>query len=108
MEIKKATKGFAALSQETRLQILRRLVQAGPEGVSAGDMSIMTKVTASTLSFHLKELSQSELILSERKGRTILYKANYEGLQNLIHFLMAECCQNNPDICAPFLAGPQK
>lgn len=100
MEQRQALGAFAALSQETRLQILRLLVVAGPEGMAAGALAVKVEVSPSNISFHLKELEHSGLIGAQRRSRSIAYTANYESLGSLIRFLMEDCCSGHPEICA--------
>lgn len=94
---------FAALSQETRLRIVRLLVKAGEQGISAGGIADEVGVSASNVSFHLKELERSGLLEQRREARSIIYAANYAALRNLIAFLMEDCCAGRPEICAPAL-----
>ena len=102
MDEERALTGFAAMSQETRLQIVRLLVQAGPEGMPAGSIGEkLGGVATSRLSFHLSHLEHAGLIQSKRDGRFIIYSAVYSALAGLIEFLMRDCCQGHPDICAP-------
>ena len=106
MKASQAITAFAALSQETRLGIVRRLVREGPDGLSAGDVAVAAGVSASNVSFHLKELEHSGLIEARREARSIIYSANYDSLRELIGFLMKDCCAGRPEICAPVLADP--
>jgi DNA-binding transcriptional ArsR family regulator len=106
MKASQAITAFAALSQETRLGIVRRLVREGPEGLSAGQVADAAGVSASNVSFHLKELEHSGLIEARREARSIIYSANYDSLRELIGFLMKDCCAGRPEICAPVLADP--
>lgn len=99
METKTAVASLAALSHVTRLIVLRRLVAIGPSGLPAGAIAAAAGVAASTLSFHLKELERSGLVLSWRCRRQIFYAADYEGLRRLLTFLTADCCQGRPEIC---------
>ncbi|MGG6892738.1 ArsR/SmtB family transcription factor [Rhizobium sp. BR 315] len=101
MNQRQALTSFAALSQETRLQIIRLLVVAGPEGMAAGALAEKLEVSPSNISFHLKELERSGLIGAQRQSRSIIYTANYESLGGLIRFLMEDCCSGHPEICAP-------
>lgn len=105
MDEKRALAAFAALSQETRLRILRLLIQAGPEGMAAGAIGEVIGATTSRLSFHLTHLEQAGLIRSRREGRFIIYTALYPSLSGLIEFLMRDCCQGHPEICAPAVAA---
>jgi DNA-binding transcriptional ArsR family regulator len=99
-----ALAGFAALSQETRLRIVRRLVRAGPDGIAAGELADSLGVSPSNMSFHLKELERAGMIVPRREARSIIYAADYEVLRGLIQFLMKDCCGGHPEICAPVLA----
>lgn len=101
-----ALSSFAALSQETRLRIVRLLVRAGAKGVPAGEIAERMSVSPSNMSFHLKELEHAGMIASHREARSIIYAANYEGIAGLIRFLMEDCCSGRPEICAPVLAAP--
>lgn len=104
MDQSQALDCFAALSQETRLSIVRLLVKAGQDGVAAGAVADEVGVSASNVSFHLKELERSGLVLQRRESRSIIYAANYDALSGLIDFLMKDCCAGRPEICAPALA----
>jgi DNA-binding transcriptional ArsR family regulator len=104
MNRSQALTGFAALSQETRLAIVRLLVRAGAEGVPAGEVASAVEVSASNVSFHLKELERAGLIEARREARSIIYSANYDTLRDLISFLMKDCCAGHPEVCAPALA----
>jgi len=99
MESTEALTGLAALAQETRLSIFRRLVRAGPDGESAGAIAEGLGTPAPTLSFHLKELERAGLITQRRAGRSLIYAANYDGMRALLGFLMADCCAGRPEIC---------
>ena len=101
MDQKVALLAFGALSQETRLQALRKLVAAGPEGLSAGQLAEAVAVSPSNISFHLKELDHAGLVEATRVSRSILYRANFEALSELVRFLMEDCCSGRPEICAP-------
>ncbi|WP_273687143.1 ArsR/SmtB family transcription factor [Ketogulonicigenium vulgare] len=105
MEDKRALAAFAALSQETRLRVVRMLIQAGPEGISAGAIGEAIGATTSRLSFHLTHLEHAGLIQSRRDGRFIIYAAIYTAFSGLIDFLMRDCCQGHPEICTPALAA---
>jgi DNA-binding transcriptional ArsR family regulator len=102
MDEAQALTAFAALSQETRLRIVRLLVTAGPEGLAAGAIGeAMGGASSSRMSFHLGQLQQAGLVTSRRNGRSILYSAAYPALSGLVDFLMRDCCQGHPAICAP-------
>lgn len=92
MDIKNALTVFDALAQETRLQAIRLLVQAGPDGTSAGALSDSLGIPHNTLSFHLNHLSNAGIVTSRKNGRSIIYSANFEVMRDLISFLVSDCC----------------
>ena len=100
-----AIEAFASLSQKTRLRIVRLLVQSR-EGISAGSIAEAVNVSASNVSFHLKELEAAGMISARREARSIIYTAEYKALSGLIRFLMQDCCDGRPEICAPILNDP--
>ena len=104
MDEKRAVASFGALSQETRLRIIRMLVVSGPAGMAAGSIAEAAGVSASNVSFHLKELERAGLVSAERESRSIIYTADFEHLSGLIRFLMEDCCAGRPEICAPATA----
>lgn len=104
MDQRQALVSFGALSQETRLQIVRMLVVAGPDGMSAGAIAEKAVVSPSNVSFHLKELERAGLINQQRESRSIIYSAAYDALGGLVRFLMEDCCAGHPEICAPAAA----
>ncbi|MDR6293908.1 MULTISPECIES: ArsR/SmtB family transcription factor [Inquilinus] len=105
MDEPQALDAFAALSQETRLRIIRLLVTAGPAGLPAGAIGEEMGATSSRMSFHLSHLEQAGLVQSRREGRSIVYTAAYPALSGLIQFLMRDCCQGRPEVCTPAVAA---
>jgi DNA-binding transcriptional ArsR family regulator len=101
MDQRQALISFGALSQETRLQIVRILVVAGPDGMAAGALAEKVGVSPSNISFHLKELERAGLLSQQRESRSIIYRADYDALGGLVRFLMEDCCAGHPEICAP-------
>lgn len=95
MEIKDALLAFDSLSQETRLRVFRLLVEYGPEGAPAGVVSETLAIPHNTLSFHLSHMSHAGLVLSRRKGRSIIYSANFEFFTNLIRYMVKDCCRED-------------
>ena len=83
---------FAALGAEPRLQIVRLLLSAHPNGMVAGEIQNELGATASTLSHHLEKLKNEDLVTVQREGTFLRYRANSEVLQDLLTFLYAECC----------------
>lgn len=92
MEIKLAVTVLSALAQASRLAIFRALVQAGPQGLAAGQISEQTGIAPSSLSFHLKELTHATLIDARQEGRFIIYTANFSTMKALLSFLSENCC----------------
>ncbi|WP_025029526.1 ArsR/SmtB family transcription factor [Nitratireductor aquibiodomus] len=101
MQKTEAIYALAALGQETRLDVFRLLVQAGPQGLPAGEVAARLGVVQNTASAHLKVLSQSGMIRAEREGRIIRYTADMTGFRDLLAFLLEDCCNGNPDLCRP-------
>ena len=99
MEIKDVLLGFAALSQETRLRLMRLLAERGASGMSAGEIASRLELAPSTLSFHLAALEQAGLVLSTRQGRQIIYAVRISGLRALFSFLTETCCGGRPELC---------
>ncbi|CAN5148369.1 metalloregulator ArsR/SmtB family transcription factor [soil metagenome] len=104
MDQNKAVAALAALAQDTRLSVFRLLVKAGPDGMIAGDVAEAVDVPPSTMSHHLAKLEQAGLVTSWRTSRLIHYAADYAGMQALLTFLMADCCQGDPRACADLLS----
>jgi DNA-binding transcriptional ArsR family regulator len=96
-----ALEAFGALSQSTRLEMVRTLVQAGPDGLPAGTVAETVGVSSSSASFHLAHLERAGLVQSRREARSIIYSASYKALSALVEFLMRDCCQGHPEVCAP-------
>ena len=99
-----ALEAFGALSQSTRLQMVRALVVAGPAGLPAGAVADAVGASSSSASFHLANLERAGLVTSRREARSIIYSANYEGLSGLVEFLMRDCCSGHPEVCFPAAA----
>lgn len=99
MESSTAAFAFAALGQETRLDLLRVLLAAGPSGLAAGDIAARLGVPPSTLSFHLRALDQAGLIAATRQGRSLIYAAQVDRLRALLTFLSDACCDGDPARC---------
>jgi DNA-binding transcriptional ArsR family regulator len=108
MELKNAVAALSAIAHDGRLSVFRMLVQAGPEGLPAGDIARRLDVPPNTLSSNLNILSNAGLIDSRREGRSIIYNARYESMTELLEFLMQDCCGGSPEICAPLAAAAFK
>ncbi|NER24839.1 MAG: helix-turn-helix transcriptional regulator [Symploca sp. SIO1B1] len=95
---------LSALSHETRLRVVRYLIQCGEQGASAGEVGKQVDAISSRASFHLSALEQAGVISSERQSRKIIYRANLRNIGDLMSFLLNDCCDNHPDIracCVP-------
>jgi DNA-binding transcriptional ArsR family regulator len=92
MELKEAVAALGALALENRLEVFRLLVQAGPEGLPAGQIAERLKLASPTLSFHLAQLKYAGLVQAKREGRSLIYAANYDGMNELMSFLTENCC----------------
>ena len=92
MELSNALKAFMALSQETRLNVFKVLIDAGKEGLPAGELSSRLEIPKNTLSFHLSNLTHANLVAGTRHGRNIIYAANKSLVDELIGFLSEHCC----------------
>lgn len=101
MESKSAVDALSALAHEGRLGIYRALVRAGPDGLAAGKLGEAVGITGSTLSNNLTVLTRAGLAASTRDGRSIIYRADYGRMTDLLAFLMEDCCEGSPDVCAP-------
>src|SRR5712672_3640400 len=101
MEAEQAILAFAAFAQSTRLGVCRLLVKHEPEGLAAGDIARMLAVPQNTMSAHLAVLARADLVMSERKSRSIIYRANLAVFQRLTSFMVEDCCGGRADLCAP-------
>ena len=94
-----AIKALGALAQEHRLEAFRRLVQAGANGLAAGALAEALGVPNSSLSFHLAQLTHAGLIVQQRVGRSLIYRADYAAMNGLVGYLMENCCGG--EACVP-------
>ncbi|MFZ5556517.1 MAG: ArsR/SmtB family transcription factor [Pseudomonadota bacterium] len=92
MKKKSAVSALAALAQETRLDVFRLLVKAGPDGLPAGRISEELSVAPATLSFHLTQLANAGLARSRQEGRYVIYSADFDTMAALLGFLSEDCC----------------
>ena len=88
-----AIRSLAALAQEVRLRVFRALVVAGQEGLTPGAMAEQLGIAPNTLSFHLKELANADLVSQERQGRNLVYRAAFPTMNGLLAYLTENCCQ---------------
>jgi DNA-binding transcriptional ArsR family regulator len=101
MKTPEALAALTALAQDTRLAVFRRLVAAGPEGLTAGRLGRAVKVAPATLSFHLKALNNAGLVSARQEGRYVRYVASFTAMNGLVDYLSANCCGGNPKACRP-------
>jgi ArsR family transcriptional regulator len=104
VEKSEALAALGALAQETRLDIYRLLVQAGPEGLPAGQIGERLGLPSATLAFHLKELKTAKLAACTRNGRSLIYAAEYPLMNALLSFLTENCCGRSTPAYAPLCA----
>lgn len=101
MDTAAAVAALAALAQETRLGIFRRLVVAGSTGLSAGTLARALGVAASNLTFHAQTLEVAGLVRSRRQGRQVFYSLEAGAMRGLMGFLVDDCCGGSPELCLP-------
>ncbi len=104
METPNAVTALSALAHPGRLEVFRLLIQAGAEGLAAGDIARATGSLPNTLSTNLGILAGAGLVGFRRDGRSIIYAAAYDRMRELLAFLMEDCCGGKPEICAPLTA----
>jgi DNA-binding transcriptional ArsR family regulator len=92
MDQTRAVEKLGALAQENRLAIFRLLVEAGPEGLAAGAVGERLGLPGPTLSFHLAQLKQADLIACRRDGRSLIYAAEFGAMNDLVAYLTENCC----------------
>jgi DNA-binding transcriptional ArsR family regulator len=102
METSDAVAALAALAQDSRLDVFRLLVQAGPDGMAAGHVAERLNFAPNTLTFHFDRLRVAGLVTVRRDGRSMIYAARYETMNGLLAFLTENCCQGAS--CAPAAA----
>ncbi|EXS70601.1 ArsR/SmtB family transcription factor [Sphingobium sp. Ant17] len=104
MENELAITALSALAQGTRLDTFRLLVRHEPDGLAAGEIARQLDVPQNTMSAHLGILTRAGLVRSERHSRSIIYRADLDGLRALTLFLLKDCCGGNAQVCAPLIA----
>jgi DNA-binding transcriptional ArsR family regulator len=97
MESKAAVAALSALAHENRLAVFRLLVRAGPGGVPAGEIATKLDLPNATLSFHLNQLRHAGLVRFRRNGRSLIYAAEFESMNELLAYLTEKCCQGSAD-----------
>lgn len=100
MDEQVALKMMQALSDATRVNIIRFLVQKLPEGASAGEIAASVDASSSRASFHLSSLEQAELVTSRKQSRSVIYTLDSAKMGGLVSFLLNDCCDGHPDVLA--------
>src|SRR5450631_3661254 len=108
MERSDAVTALAALAQDNRLDVFRLLVQAGPEGLPAGEVASALDLAPNTLTFHFDRLRSAGLVTVRRAGRSMIYAARFETMNALLGFLSENCCQGATQNCAPAVCRPAR
>lgn len=108
MEPTNAVRRLSALAQESRLEVFRLLVKAGPTGIAAGEIARTLDTAANTLSAQLLVLANAGLIRGRREGRSIIYAVDFFAMGDLLIFLTEDCCAGRPEICAPLAAAASR
>lgn len=103
MDTSKAIEALTALAHETRLEVFRLLVQSGPAGMPAGEIADTLGVRQNTMSSHLGILTRAGMITKLRDGRAMLYSAHYDGMRELLLYMLEDCCRGDTEICTPIV-----
>src|ERR1700744_5100426 len=103
MESEHVILALAALAQSTRLEVFRLLVKHEPEGLAAGDIARALAVPQNTMSSHLAVLSRAGLVSARRFSRSIVYRAELSQFRAVMLFMLRDCCDGRPEICAPLI-----
>jgi len=106
MEKPNAVAALAALAQDSRLDVFRLLVEAGPEGMPAGEVASALGLAPNTLTFHFDRLRVAGLVTVRREGRSMIYAARFDTMNALLAYLTENCCQGRADQCMPTACKP--
>jgi ArsR family transcriptional regulator len=101
METIDAVAALAALAQDNRLDVFRLLVEAGPNGMPAGEIAETLGLAPNTLTFHFDRLRVAGLVTVRRQGRSMIYAAHYDTMNALLGYLTENCCRGRADLCLP-------
>src|SRR6185312_13738606 len=99
MKKSQALAGLAAIAQENRLDTFRLLVQAGPDGMPAGEVAAALGLPPNTLTFHFDRLREAGLVIVRREGRSMIYAARYDAMNALLAYITENCCQGAAAKC---------
>jgi len=103
MDTSTALTALSALAQDSRLKVFRLLIRAGAQGMAAGDIARALHVPHNTLSSQLAILSRAKLVQARKEGRSVIYTVDLQGTRALLFFLVEDCCQGEPSVCAPLI-----
>jgi ArsR family transcriptional regulator len=103
MDILDAVGALGALAQKSRLKVFRLLIRAGKDGMAAGDIARALAVPPNTMSAQLAILFRANLVSAKRQGRSVIYAVDLDGTRALLSFLVEDCCQGEPSVCAPVI-----
>ncbi len=106
MEKLGAIAALGALAQDSRLDIFRLLIEAGADGLPAGQVGERLGLPSATLSFHLNQLRQARLVTFRREGRSLIYAAEFSTMNDLLGYLTENCCQGDPSACGVAICDP--
>ncbi|MGE0563764.1 MAG: ArsR/SmtB family transcription factor [Pseudolabrys sp.] len=95
---------LSALAQENRLDVFRLLVEAGPDGMAAGEIAARLLIAPNALTFHLDRLREAGLVTVQRAGRSMIYAARFDAMNALVAYLTENCCGGALEKCAPVTA----
>ena len=98
-----AIAAMGALAQGTRLDAFRLLVRSAPDGLPAGEIARQLDIPQNTMSAHLAVLARAMLVRSERRSRSVVYRADLDSLRALTLFLVKDCCEGRAELCAPLI-----
>jgi len=96
-----ALAALAALAHDNRLDVFRLLVEAGPEGMSAGSVASSLRLAPNALTFHFDRLRDAGLVTVRREGRSMIYAAQFDTMNGLLAYLTENCCRGAPETCVP-------
>ncbi len=96
-----ALAALAALAQDNRLDAFRLLVEAGRDGLPAGAIADALRIAPNALTFHLDRLREADLVSVRRDGRSMIYNARYDTMNDLLGYLTENCCQGSAEACMP-------
>jgi len=108
MEKSQAVAALAALAQDSRLDVFCLLVQAGPEGMPAGQVAAALGLAPNTLTFHFDRLRSARLVTVRREGRSMIYAARFDAMNGLLAYLTENCCRGAAASCAPASCVPSR